>query len=233
MVPFSENDMALWLKRAALIIVVNYILFCANSDFSTTYYHLFWSNDIVCWWVMLLFLDGFLKMDRLPPMYLNGVPFENKRLVKRGFKLTLIYLGIMIVSAIINTVIGVLAFKKALFYQHLEIQVFAFIMFAITLYIFQLSEIVKGLVGRFAPYFDNKKKVVIHYVIMVVMYIITAAAELYTLADEKGEKSLSPGCYVGGVAVIVVYVAYAAYISRKWTAIRLKVNRKDSSLLSE
>ena len=206
MVYFFEDDISLWLKRAVLIIVVNYILFCANSDFSTAYYHLFWSNDIVCWWVMLLFLDGFLKMDKLPIQYMRGGSVSNGRIIKRAIKLTFIYLMIMIASAVLNTVIGVLAFKKEFFYQHIEIQAFAFIMFVISLYIFQMSEIVKGYIGRFTPYFDNKKKTVIHYAIMVVMYGITAAAELYTLADEKGEKALTVSHYIGGIIVIILCI---------------------------
>ncbi|MCR4715618.1 MAG: hypothetical protein K5656_00420 [Lachnospiraceae bacterium] len=198
-----------WLIRLILIVATNYILFCANSDVSTDYYHLFWSNAIICWWVMLIFFSNIIGSASISPaykLYKGNIEIAN-RLYKRAIILTVIYTLIMIISAGINTLIGVFAFHKKFFYGRLDIQTMAFIAFVISLYIMQMLDIIRQVKGKKVNRFY-------HYIPLALIYIITFLAEINTINYEGKGLITSPRDLIIGALVIIIFFLYSIVIKK-------------------
>ena len=209
-VEIFEGSEKKWILRTALILVVNYILFCANSDISDEYYHLFWSNAIIMWFVMLIFIPRVVGATDIAEFYIlyKGNDMTARRLMLRVGILTCFYVLIMIISSVINTVIGIVAFDKMLYIGRLDINALAFTVFVISLYVLILLKTVqtvkgKGFVG------------VVNYIVVFAMYVITFAAELTTLTDKNPHAHVNVRDDVIGIVVIIVYVIYAVFLYRR------------------
>ena len=205
MIEIFEGSEKKWMLRTALILVVNYILFCANSDISDEYYHLFWSNAIIMWFVMLILIPRAVGATDVAEFYIlyKGNDMTAKRLMLRAGILTFVYVFVMIISSVINTVIGIVAFHKMLYIGRLDINAIAFTMFIISLYVLILLKTAQTVKGK-------KSVGIVNYIVVFAMYVITFAAELTTLTDKNPHAHVNVRDDIIGVAVIIVYALYAA-----------------------